>query len=341
MARKIKVGIIGSAGNVASVCIGALLHRGADIVCGVEIRRIGEDVGAASGSEPIGIATTDVANLEDTVKATMPDVMLDCSLNTVEEIFPQAKTCMENGVNYMPVGIVCYNPRVAAPELARELDEIGKRTGASYLGSGSAELWQSIPLVLSALSGKFTKVRLVFNALLDGFGEESSAGMGFGAPPEEWESLAYDGEEEGPSMWIGVDTLFAEKCGLHVTGYETKNDIVPAKADVSPADLDYTIKEGCLVGYMETGVVHTEEGIDIESVSYFKYGEGGETNSFTVEFDGEPDIRMAIEDFHGAVTTSTIMVNRIPDLIGAPGGVVMVNDLPFITYKSAAAFEIE
>ena len=35
------------------------------------------------------------------------------------------------------------------------------------------------------------------------------------------------------------------------------------------------------------------------------------------------------------------MVNRIPDVIRAPGGIRFVSDLPVITYKSADAFRME
>ena len=110
---------------------------------------------------------------------------------------------------------------------------------------------------------------------------------------------------------------------------------------MAPADLKYPIPAGTLVGYVDVNTAHTAEGIDVETLSYFKFREGDQTNSFTVRIEGEPDFEMVIPDFHGDVTTSTIMVNRIPDVVKAPGGVMMVNALPMISYHGSAAYELE
>ena len=338
MKRKIKVAIFGAAGYVASVCIKNLLDRGAEIVAGLEIKEIGMDIGEAAGLDKIGVLLSDVKDTESVIKATKPDIALDCSLNTMTEIYDHAKICLENGVDFMAVGVYCYYPLLTDPDIAKEFDEIGKRTGASYLGSGSGELWQLIPQVASALGGSVKKISLEFNALLDCFGEASCENMGFGAPEEEWDQ--YMGEEF-PSPWEHVDRLIAEKAGLHICGFEHKDSVVPAKEDMVPEGLGFVIKKGTLCGFADTSIVHTLEGVDIESVSYFKFGEEGETNSFTCMVEGEPNLKMVIEDFHGDVTTSIIMVNRIPDVIKSSGGVVMVNDLPAITYKCACAFEID
>ncbi len=338
--RPMKVAIFGAAGCVASVCVQALLNRNAQIVaCFGNRRCIGMDIGEVIGIEPIGVVITSVKDMEKVLDETRPDAALDCSLNTVTEIYPHAKACMERGINYMPVGICCYYPFLTDPEIAKELDEIGKRTSASYLGSGSGEGWQSLPLVLSGLSNTIKRVKLEFNALLNDFGAGSFEGMGFGEPEENWGPYL---EVSEPSPWEHVDRLIAEKAGLHFDSLEVFNTAEAAPFDMKPCEgSDFTIPKGTLSGYAERTVLHTLEGVDIESVSYFKFGLPGETNSFTVEIEGEPNFKMTVEDFHGEVTTSIIMVNRLPDLMTAPGGIVMVNDLPMLTYKAPSVFEVE
>lgn len=340
MTRKIRVALFGAAGCVASVCIQTLVERGAEIVAGFEIRDIGKDIGEAAGlSAPLGVALTDVKDFERVLDETKPDIALDCSLNLLSEVYPHARGCMERGVNYMPVGICCYYPFLTDPDLAKMLDEIGQRTGATYLGSGSGEVWQSLPLVVSGLSGSVKRVKLVFNALLNEFGEGSYEGMGFATPPDEWGPYL---EVNEPSPWEHVDRLLAVKMGLHITRVEQHSGAEAAPEDMHPvAGSDFVIPKGYLSGYSDQTIVHTQEGIDIESISYFKFGMPGETNSFTCEITGEPNLKMVIEDFHGEVTTSIIMINRIPDLLHAPGGIMMVNDLPMISYKSAGEFEID
>lgn len=341
MKRKVKVAVFGAAGFVASVCIQALVERDAQIVAGFgNTHKLGMDIGEAVGlGRQLGVTITSIRDFERVLDETKPDIALDCTHNLITEIYPHAKGCMERGINYMPVGICCYYPFLTDPEIAEELDAIGKRTGATYLGSGSGEVWQSLPLVLSGLSNTITHVKLTFNALLNEFGEGSYEGMGFATPPEEWGPYLAVSE---PSPWEHVDRLLAEKMGLHFASVEQHNGAEAAPVDMKPcAGSDFTIPKGTLSGYWDQTIIHTQEGTDIESVTYFKFGMPGETNAFTIDIDGDPSFHMVVEDFHGEITTSTIMVNRIPDLLAAPGGIAMVNDLPMITYKSAAAFEIE
>ena len=341
MERKMRIAVFGAAGFVASVCIRTMVERGVEIVAAFgNSNYLGEDLGELLGLGRMGVAITP-ATEENTAKvldSTKPDLALDCSLNTIPDIYDHIRLCMERGVSVMAVGVQCYQPWRSDPELAKEIDEIGRRTGATYLGSGSAELWQSLPQVLSGLCGSVKKISLEFMALLDGFGEESTLGTPFGKPQDEWGVVENNPE---PSPWEPVARLIAEKLDLTVTGHEQSYRGLAAKEDMAPADLDYPIPAGTLVGYVDVNTVHTAEGIDVETMSYFKFREGDQTNSFTVRIEGEPDFEMKIPDFHGDVTTSTIMINRIPDVVRAPGGIAMVSDLPMISYRGSAAYELE
>lgn len=335
--RKIKVAVFGCCGVVAGVCIRSLAERKIDVVAGFEVRNIGEDLGEEAGIGHTGVKVSDVKNAPAILKELCPDIALDCTLNTIEEIYPHAKMCLENGVNYMPVGVCCYDPFDTDPELAKELDEIGKRTGATFLGSGSAEVWQSLPMVVSSLGNKIDRITLDFNALLNEFGEECLEGCEFGLEKDKWNTLP---EEVYPSAFYPVMRLLAEKAGLHITEYRQVSDFAAAEEDIDVDRLNVHIKKGTLCDYISRDIIHTAEGVEMITQSHYKFGIEGEKNSFVVTIEGEPGFRMEVEDFHGDFSTSTIMVNRIPDVVAAPGGILLVNDLPVITYKSASAFEI-
>lgn len=336
--RRTKIAIFGSAGVVASVCIRGLAERNADIVAGFELREIGKDLGLTAGIGRLGVAASAEKDAEAILKERRPDLVLDCTLNTVPEIFPHAKMCLENGINYMPVGVFCYDPFKTDPELAKQLDEIGKRTGATYLGSGSAEVWQSLPMVLSALGNKVSRVTLDFNALLNDFGAECLEGCAFGLPRDQWDTLPQD---VFPSPFYSVLRMMAEKFGLTVENYRQENDYAAASQDIDVERLNVHIPKGTLCDYISRDILTTKDGAELWAQSHYKFGVPGETNSFTVTVEGEPDFRMEIENFHGDSSTSIIMVNRIPDVIRAPGGIRFVSDLPVITYKSADAFRME
>ena len=330
---RIRVAVFGATGNVASVCERVLLMRGIEIVAAFGKKSyIGEDLGCVLGQCSIGtkINAANEKTIAAVIGETSPDVAIDATMNTLPEIFSHVKICMERGVSVLTAGTLCYDIRRAYPKLAAELEEIGRQTGATFLGSGSAEVWYSLAMVLSGLSAEMTKITLTFRALLDGFGENSMMGIPFGSDSSQWRVL-----EENPekSPWEDVGAVLLRTLGFRETGHRQRYQGLAAKTDLTPLVLGRKIDAGTLVGYADETYFNTEEGVVLKTLSYFKFAENGERNQFKVSIEGDPDLRFEIEDFHGDVTTSFIMVNRLPDLINAPGGVASVADLPILSFS--------
>lgn len=338
MSRKIRVALIGGAGYVAQVCLRYLVDK-SDVVLGIGNRHhLGEDLGTIAGIDPIGVVLSPGTDLDELLEETKPDVAIDCTYNEMENVYKNVKACLEHGVSVISVGVFCYYPQYSSPEITRELDAIARENNCTFLGSSSGDLWQNIPAVFSAGCGKISRITLGFHALLDDFGQLVAKGMGIGAPPEKWDKL--DTAEEA-SPWEPVVRLLAEQLGLTAAEYEYKQVPIPAKEDIHHEKLDMVIRKGCYMGRDEYVTLKTEEGIDIVSVCHTKIADPGEKGSFEVDIEGEPELSMKIDDFRGEMLTSTIMVNRVPDMIDAPKGVITVNDMPEPLYRPASAFLIE
>lgn len=339
MKRKIRVAIIGGAGYVAQVCVRALLDRDAEIVLAIGNKsKLGVDVAEIAGLPAIGVPLKPQTEIDALLKETKPDVAIDCTFNEMERILPNAKACLEHGVSVIAVGVFCYYPQFSSPEIARELDAIAKANHCSFLGSSSGEVWQILPALISSGCGSLKKITMSFHALVDDFGGLVAKGLGIGEPPEKWDQLA--NADEG-SPWEPVVRLLARQLGLTITGYKFEQVPIPSPKDIDHEKLGFLIPKGSYLGRDEYVTVETEEGIEIVSVCHTKVADPGEMNSYEIAIEGEPNLDIKITEFCGDLQTSTIMVNRIPDMLDAPKGVITVNDLPTPTYKSKKAFFVE
>lgn len=337
--RKIRIAVIGGAGAVAGECIRDLVARDALIVAAFgNIHHLGEDIGTLAGIEPLGVVLSPRQKMAEILEQTKPDVAIDCTLNELSSVFEHVKLCMEHGVSILHAGVFCYYPQVSDPELVAELDAIGKKNNCTFLGSSSEELWQLLPAVLSAGSKHVTEIKLGFYALLDDFGAECARAMGVGWTMEQWANAPCN--DEG-SPWEPVLRLLADQLDLHAADLEFKQVPIPAVKTIDHEKLGMRIEKGTAMGRDEYVILHTQEGITITSVCHCKVAVPGETHAYEIEVLGEPNFHMKVDNFHGEYATSTIMVNRVPDMMKAPRGVITSNEMPVPTNKLASAYYTE
>lgn len=337
--RKTKVFFIGGGGVTAQACIRALAEKEIEFVGATGNRRnIGKDIGEIAGCGPVGAVLSPSAELEKLLLDTKPDIVFDMTYNTIPAIYDNAKLCLENGLNYISVGEQCYSPFLTDPVLAAELDAVAKAHNATFLASGSGDVWQMFPAIISACSQSIRHIRWEFWALCDDFGDAVIEDVGIGQPEENWAS--YLQMEDAPAAELIMRQLTAQ-LKLTETSVDRKIAPIPAPKDLYYPQTDLHVKQGTLLGKDEIVVVHTEEGIEVEGIIHVKNSEPGETNALVCTIEGEPNFSAKIDVFHGEVSTSTIMVNRIPDVIKAPAGVLTANDLPTPVYQPAKAYLIK
>lgn len=337
--RKIRVLVIGAAGVTARVCVCAMAERDVEIVAATGNRRhIGEDIGEIAGCGKLGVALSPRDELEALIKSTTPDIAFDMTLNTIAGIYDNAKLCLSHGVDFVSVGEQCYAPFLTDPEMAAELDAIAKANDATFLASGSGDVWQLLPALGTACSASIKKITWEFWALTDDFGEAVMRDVGIGEPEENWGPyLQMDG---APAAELTMRQL-VRQLGLEETSVERRVEAIPAPCDLEYPQAGVVVRQGQLLGHRESALIRTAEGIDVEGIIHVKNSEPGETNALVATIEGEPNLSIRIDDFHGDISTSTIMVNRIPDVVAAPAGVLTANDLPMVTYKPASAFFIQ
>lgn len=169
--------IVYGVGSVGSGIVNTLRSRkGVKLVGAVDIdpEKIGKDVGIVAGGEPIGVIVTDDAReLVQTVKA-------DVALNTaaplgIRETYQDMLWAIENGVNVIVASMETCNLWFTDAELAKEVDTVCKRHGATYMGIGATQVEERYITCMTEGCTDVQHISFTHHADCQAFTDESNA----------------------------------------------------------------------------------------------------------------------------------------------------------------------
>lgn len=331
MERKIKAVCVGL-GMTGSQMAAYVLNRGVEIVGAVgRCSYIGEDLGPHLGIEPMGVLIEN--DLDAVLKRTHPDIALVSTVSEIEALESTLKTCVENHVNVITTSADSYFWQKTDPARGEELDRLAKEAGVTIYGSGIQTVnWGALPLALSGNCHAITKISGMNCALVDEFGPAVLEEIGIGRPAAEVQ--AEMDAMDAPLDEFGI-ALFALAEKLRLTPNEVKVRFVAvgAKEDTYCKPLDRTLPQGALVETDVITEVTTQEGIVLICTFISKLAQPGDTSFNRWDIEGDPNISIYNEEMHGEVTTTSGMINCIPDVINAKPGFLTVNEMPIPFFK--------
>jgi 4-hydroxy-tetrahydrodipicolinate reductase len=330
--------VVYGVGAMGSIMTRLLVEKGAQVVGAVarSPAKIGRDLGEVAGlGFTLGVAVgDDPAGLLAEAEADVAVVAVGSYLGPMYDHF---RVCLENGVNVVTIEEESFFPWSTAPTLARQLDELAKRHGATIMGSGAQDAyWMTLPSVLMGAAHRVHSVHGRTRWNVDDYGPEVAAHVHAGWTPDEFE--AHVAEHGWPSFVVRntVDALVAD-AGL--TPGEVRSSVTPVLAvePIQSRALGQPIRRGCLLGVTDTATITTEEGPVFEfQQTGCVYGSGeSDVNEWVVR--GEPaELRLRNDRVPTRLATCTQVINRIPDVINAAPGFVTVIDLPRLRYRHFA-----
>jgi 4-hydroxy-tetrahydrodipicolinate reductase len=317
----------------------------------------GQDAGRLAGlGRDLGVlATTDA----DALLAQQPDCVLHAAM-TDDRVFESIKDLtrmVEAGVNVVSSGPVVLqfpygilDDRVLGPIAAA-----GERTGASLHVNGIDPGWANdvLPLQLTSLSQRIDEIRVmeiadystyvqpVVMRDLFGFGQPVDADVLMWTPgvlSMAWGSVV---RQIAAGLGLTLDEPLVEKVERRATD-----------VDVSTLSLDIGAGAMGAVRFELTGTVDGVPRVVVEHVTRTaseqapdwprpSKGEG----CYRIVITGEP--MMEVEFTHhgehgdhntsGMIVTAQRLVNSIPAVVAAPGGLVTALDLPLVTGRGLVA----
>lgn len=332
--RAVRVVVYG-VGAMGSIMTRLLVEKGARLVgaVGRSPRKVGRDLGDVAGlGFTLGVAVGD--DPAEVLAHADADVAVVAVASYLEAMYDHFRICLENGVNVVTIEEESFYPWSTAPALARRLDALARRHGATIMGSGAQDAyWMTLPSVLMGAAHRVDSVQGRARWNVDDYGPEVAAHVHAGWSPEQFaEHVAVHG---WPSFVVRntVDALVAD-AGL--TPAEALSSVAPviATKPIRSRALGRTIARGSLLGVTDTATITTEEGPWFEFQQTGCVYTGGECDLNDWVVRGEPaELRLRNDRVPTRLATCTQVINRIPDVINAAPGFVTVTDLPRLRYR--------
>jgi 4-hydroxy-tetrahydrodipicolinate reductase len=325
--------IVYGVGAMGSIMARLMLERGVEVVgaVGRSPEKVGRDLGEVAGLDaPTGVIVEADARraLEQGVDVAV--VSVASYLSVMAEHF---RLCLEHGANVVTIEEETVWPWGTASGLAAELDGIAQENGVTLAASGAQDVfWLHLVGTLLGASHRVDAVVGFCSWNADDYGPEVTAHVHAGETPEEFERHV---AEHGWPDFVARATLEALVAELELTPARISSAVAPVIADADrwSRSLGREIPGGHLLGVVDETTIETEQGPRFTfRMEGRVYGEDeNDVNEWRVH--GEPDLHLRNDRVPTRLITCTSVVNRIPDVINAPPGLVTLDRLGKPRYK--------
>jgi 4-hydroxy-tetrahydrodipicolinate reductase len=332
--RRIKAVVYG-VGAMNSVATRMMIEKGVDIVGALarSPEKVGRDLGDVAG---LGYQTgVLVENDPDRVLSTREaDIAVIAVASYMTDMYEHLYRCAEHGVNAITISEEALYPWNTSPMQSAELDLLARRNGVTITGTGHQDVyWVNLVSMVLATAHRIETVTGKATWNVDDFGPEVVADQRVDTTVEEFDQWLAE-TARPPSFGRNTLGALVEDLGLTVAEQSTTTRPDVAEQAVDCKSLGVTVQPGRVIGFTDVDTVATNEGITLTfEMSGRLYMEGeADVNDWTVI--GEPELHLSNPAVPTGTTTVTQLVNRIPDVINAPPGLVTIEKLPRPRYRT-------
>jgi 4-hydroxy-tetrahydrodipicolinate reductase len=292
----------------------------------------GKDLGELAGLPACGVH---VGNDADRVFAeTRPDIAIYTTVSSLRSFLPQTQAALKHGVDVISTCEELAFPRFIDADLTKHCDELCRKQGVTMLGTGINPGFL-MDMRASVLSAACTDVqRVEITRCMDAtprrrpFQKKIGAGMG----ADTYREATATGEITG-HVGLEVSTcLIADALGwalaeVRVTPPE------PVIADEAVSSDYFNVAPGQVKGTEQSavGIVNGAEKIRLFFTAFL---DAAPSYDEVVIF-GTPEIHARVSPcWHGDFGTVGMVVNLIPAVLSAPSGLLTINDIVPVSFKS-------
>lgn len=334
--RRVRAVVYG-AGAMGLQATRMMTEKGIDVVGAIarSPEKVGRDLGELAGlGSPLGV-TID-ADATHVISSRRPDVVLLATRSFLPEIFDQVALCLRNRVNVLTIAEEALYPWNSSPVLAAELDALARSDGVTVTGCGHQDsFWVHMVGSLMGASHRIDSVTGRANWNADEYGADVIQSKHVGESLEQF-NKSVAAADAPPTYGRNLLGALAQIGGFTPRAYESSVSPVIVDEPRVSSSIGVTLPAGVVIGYSDVDVMHTFEGPTFTfEMSGYVYGPGEtDTNEWTIT--GEPELHLRNGVVPSYVTTCSQWVNRIPDVINARPGLVTIDELPPLRYRSMA-----
>ncbi|MBN1152726.1 MAG: dihydrodipicolinate reductase [Dehalococcoidia bacterium] len=292
----------------------------------------GSDLGVVAGTGSCGVKITgDAARV---FEETRPDIAIYTTVSPLRRFLPQAEVAIRSGVNVISTCEELAFPKFIDSALTEKYDDMCRTHGVTMLGTGINPGFV-MDLRASVLTAACTDVRRVeITRRMDAtprrqpFQKKIGAGMDL----EAYRRATASGEITGHvglemSICLVADALGWALEEVRITGPD------PVVAESPVASEYFRVAVGQVKGTVQraVGIVDGDEKIRLDFAAFL----GAEPSYDEVALFGTPEVRARVTPcWHGDHGTVAMTVNLIPAVINAAPGLLTINDIVPVSFKS-------
>jgi len=311
-------------GPIGSRIVQAANRTGVEFVGAVDVdpEKVGDDLGEVAGlGESLDVTVTDDA--ADALAAD-PDVVFHSTVSSVEAAAPQLTEALEAGANVVSTTEELSYPWWSNATVAEELDAVAREHAGTVLGTGinPGFVMDAMPAVLSTPMATVESVHVERVQNASERRRPLQEKVGAGVTEETFEAeIATEAGHVGSTESVA---MLADALDFDLD--EIEESIEPVVADDRVETEYVTAEAGDVAGIRQVahGYVDDEAVVTLDLQMYV----GAEDPHDRVEFEGEPDVAVAVEGgYHGDVSTSAVVANVAPTVVDADPGLATMTDV--------------
>jgi hypothetical protein len=261
------------------------------------------------------------------LKEAMRDGTIDLAVVTVGDTLAECgaiyRECLESGLNVISSGVEASFPYAVSSDAAREIDNLAKQFDVTFTGSGFQDVFRlGLAKTLSGATSDIDAIRHYSLVDIQHHGPAAARTAGAGLTLEEFKTLT----DQRASRAIPAYQIFA-----HHTA---------ASLGITVKSIECTMQpvvgiEGLTIGSSFVTKVISDGSVNLYATNELRVLSPGEEEYLEWKLEGPSPVTARVSGIDTLAATIAQIVNRMPDVLEAQSGLVTVDRLPPIRWRTS------
>ena len=301
--------------------------------------KVGKDLGRVIGlGRDLGVIVQDCETGDYAALKGKADIGIVAQTNVLSVNFTAYERLMNAGLNVGCHGSESYLPFSCDADVAAKIDALAKKNGVTFTGSGiwdMSRIWSGI-----LVAGPCTELKaLHHSSITDVKGQAANKAqamqIGVGMTVEQYNASGLL-QSRLPFSYRTIPEHVLLALGYTISKATARVEPVLFDEPVESELMETVYQPGTCVGTRIIADIETKEGVTAHAKIELRVFKPGEVEHMFWAVDGMPHTRVRVERDDSAHATAANLFNRIPQIIAAQPGIVLVSQMGPLRHTALA-----
>ncbi|MET0545060.1 MAG: hypothetical protein ABWZ40_02010 [Caulobacterales bacterium] len=289
--------------------------------------KIGKDLGRLAGLDrDLGVIVQDIETAD--YKSFGADVGIVAIFDRLAGNLPVYERLMNAGINVVCHGAEAYFPWGSDTKTGAYIDDLAKRNGVSFMGTGIwdySRIWAGI-----LAAGPQTRIDTFFHRSITDAEAANLTMMkvcGVGMTQDEYAEKMSRIEGIIGNLYKTIPHQVLWALGYDITRCEERREPVLSDEPTYCRLLDETLAPGISLGTRIIAEVETKQGVTAAAHIELRILPKGENEHMVWTINGMPGAKVRVDRQHAVHSSAACLIHRAPDIIAAAPGIQVLSKL--------------